>query len=142
MPPYDRESIGDYQRKDGNLGMISERDSVGESKGGIGDSQTSRSTYSPQYMFYLQGPGYLIGGSSDYFSYQPYPSYMPFFSHGSSTWLPSKLPLHPSNSINFFYHPLAIYLAKNGASLVRIVKQEQQYFSSFFYNFDHIFQRG
>jgi len=63
------------QRRDGSLGVSMSEEGTGESQGG---AQASGFVYPSQYPPFLQGPGYPMGGTSDYSSFNPYPSYMPY----------------------------------------------------------------
>ena len=70
-----REEMDVDPRRDGGLGVGTTEEDVGSSQGG---GQASGYGYPPHYQPYPQGPGYSMGGTSDYPSFHPYPTYMPY----------------------------------------------------------------
>ena len=69
------EDMGDQmdvdQRRDGNLGVSMSEEGMGESQG---STQASGFVQPPYYPPFSQNPGYSMGGTSDYHSFNPYPT--------------------------------------------------------------------
>uniref|UniRef100_A0A2C9W6D4 RNA-directed DNA polymerase n=1 Tax=Manihot esculenta TaxID=3983 RepID=A0A2C9W6D4_MANES len=74
------------QSVDESMGMGRSEEGVGESQGG---TQASGSGYPPHDPPFPQGPGYPMGGTSEYSSFAPYPTYMPYMPY------PPFYPLYP-----------------------------------------------